>query len=74
MLFLMLLAAATAQPTLAAKDEKQICAIQPTTGSRLRAARMCMTATEWQRYKRDLRDTTDRVQSGKLWKCMPPQC
>ncbi len=50
----------------AARDPNRIvCENQDVIGSRLGGKRVCRTAAEWVMYRREIRNTTERVQNGK---------
>jgi hypothetical protein len=44
-----------------------VCVTEDVIGSRLGAKRRCMTAADWVAYRRDVRNTVDRVQAMKVW-------
>ena len=53
----------------AARDpNRKICVTQDEIGTRLASKRVCRTAAEWVAYRREIRDTVDHVQAGKIWK------
>ena len=53
----------------AARDpNRRVCVTQDEIGTRLATKRVCRTAAEWVAYRREIRDTVDRVQAGKIWK------
>ena len=54
--------------TTAARDpNRTVCVTEDVIGSRLGAKRVCRTAAEWVAYRRDARNTVDRVQAMKVW-------
>ncbi|WP_454885671.1 hypothetical protein [Sphingomonas oryzagri] len=59
---------ATADIAKGAKDpNKVVCITDEVTGSRLGAVKTCHTNAEWAQYQRELRNTVDRMNSGKNW-------
>lgn len=44
-----------------------VCVSEDVIGSRLGAKRVCRTAAQWVAYRREVRDTVDRVQAMKTW-------
>lgn len=54
--------------TAARDPNRRVCVTQEVLGSRLSSKRVCHTAAEWVAYRREIRDTVDRVQAGKIWK------
>lgn len=54
--------------TAAARDpNRQVCVTEDVIGSRLGTKRVCRTAAEWVAYRREIRNTVDRVQAMKVW-------
>lgn len=47
---------------------RQVCVTEDVLGSRLGSKRHCMTAAEWVAYRRDIRNTVDRIQAMKIAK------
>ncbi|MES2444589.1 MAG: hypothetical protein V4574_17325 [Pseudomonadota bacterium] len=44
-----------------------VCENQDVIGSRLGGKRVCRTAAEWMMYRREIRNTTEKVQNGKFF-------
>lgn len=44
---------------------RQVCVTEQELGTRLATRRHCMTAAEWVAYRREIRDTVDRIQAMK---------
>ena len=49
----------------ARNPNRRICVTQDEIGTRLASKRVCRTAAEWVAYRREIRDTVDRVQAMK---------
>jgi hypothetical protein len=47
---------------------RQVCVTEDVLGSRLGSKRHCMTAAEWVAYRREIRNTVDRIQAMKITK------
>lgn len=47
---------------------RRVCVTQEVLGTRLGTKRVCHTAAEWVAYRREIRDTVDRVQAMKISK------
>ncbi len=59
--------AATAQATPPAKPldpNRRICEVEETTGTRLGARKVCMTAAQWAEKRREHRETVERAQKN----------
>lgn len=52
----------------ARNTNRRVCVTEDEIGTRLATRRVCRTAAEWVAYRREIRDTVDRVQAGKIWK------
>lgn len=61
--------AAAAPPTEVVGEgpDKVICRREKALGSRITAKRICQTAAEWERQRRDDQQLAEKVQSGR-WK------
>lgn len=62
--------ASAAKPASAAESDdagKLVCRREATSGSRLGAKRVCRTAAEWERTRREDQQMTEKVQSQR-WK------
>ena len=53
--------------TAAQDPNRQVCVSEDVIGSRLGSKRVCRTAAEWVAYRREARNTVDRVQALKVW-------
>lgn len=52
----------------ASRDPNRVvCVTTDELGSRLGSKRVCHTAAEWVAYRRDIRNTVDKVQAMKPW-------
>jgi hypothetical protein len=47
---------------------RMVCVTEDVLGSRLGSKRHCMTAADWVAYRREIRNTVDRVQAMKIAK------
>jgi hypothetical protein len=53
----------------AANDpNRKICVTEDEIGTRLATKHICRTAAEWVAYRREIRDTVDRIQAMKISK------
>ena len=71
-LLLMALAAAqaAAPPPAPPRDpNERICVAQADTASRITPRRMCLTRSEWEQYRREMRSSVDRVQAQSQSRC-----
>ena len=55
-------------PAAKAGSQKKICEVQEITGSRLGAKRICMTADEWEVFRRNNRTELERAQKNTTYK------
>ena len=60
---------AEAEAATAAEEgaNKVVCKREPVAGSRLAAKRVCQTAAEWERQRREDQQAAEKVQAGR-WK------
>ena len=45
---------------------RRVCVTEDVLGTRLGSKRHCMTAAEWVAYRREIRNTVDRIQAMKV--------
>ena len=57
--------APTAEEATDTSQNRMICKSQKSTGSRLRAEKVCMTAAQWAQLQRDQRMATERGQANR---------
>ena len=70
LLLFALATAAAATPAPRHDPNQMICVRQPDTASRIAPPRMCRTRAAWEDYRRDMRNSVERVQNHPQGRCI----